>query len=145
MTGIRTATYQTDQIRMETTQTIWNRGAVIALSTIEVQAGRLSTAPADEIRGVYFGALPADITSLFGTDQLPLLALSGTGIPVLVQAAETIAVNDYLTASSVTPGTVRTAAGTENRIGRAITAILSGGLTNLVMVDLFQRGQFAPP
>lgn len=140
MPGTRTVTYVTDQIAMETGQTTWNRGALIARSSVDPQAGRLSTAVADEIAGVYYGANPANVASNFATDALPEVALWGSGIPLLVEASATIALYDYLTPSSVTPGTVRTAARGEPVIGRAMTAITVGGATNLVMAELYPPG-----
>lgn len=137
MPGTRTVTYVTDQLKMETGQTTWNRGALIARSTTEPQAGRLSTSNADEILGAYYAAMPANASSPFATDQLPEVALWGTGIPLLVQASATIVAGDRLTPSSITPGTVRTALEGEPIVARAITAITVGGAANLVMAELY--------
>lgn len=139
MPGTRTWPYVTDQVAMETGQTTWNRGALIARSSVDPQAGRLSTANADEILGVYYGANPANAASVFAPDTLPEVALWGTGIPILVQASATITLYDYLTPSSVTPGTVRTALQGEPIVGRAMTAITVGGATNLVMAELYPQ------
>lgn len=140
MPGTRTIVYQSDQVAMETGQTQWDRGHLIARSTVDPQAGRLSTSPLDDIIGAYYAAMPAKSSSPFATDQLPEVALWGSGIPLLVQASTTIAAGAWLTPSSVTPGTVRTAGAGEQIVGRAIHAVSVGGAANLVMAELFPPG-----
>lgn len=138
--AIRQYPFIADQIEMETGQTTWNQGSLIAHATVtatDVQAGRLATSPSDTILGVYAEASPAVATSAFEPDRFPLVTRWGTGIPMLVEASATIALNDLLVASSVTNGTVRTAAAGEVPIGRALTAVTVGAAANIVMADLF--------
>lgn len=138
--SIRRITYFDDQIAMASGQTTWSQGHLIAHATVtatDVQAGRLSTSPVDPILGVYVGPSDANASSAFGPDALPRVVRWGTGIPIRVEASATIALNDLLTPSSVTAGTVRTAAQGEPWIGRAQTAVTSGGASNIVFADLY--------
>jgi hypothetical protein len=141
MPGTRRVDYQFDQIFMESGQTTWNPGALIARSTTAPQAGRLATSGADHILGVYGGSAAANASSPFGVDQAPKVVRCGTGVPVLVQTSATIAQLAYLAASSVTPGTVRAAVAGDKIIGQAMTAVSVGGTGKLVLADIWSTDE----